>query len=183
MAGAWISQPKVEVAVVPYKIILPEPMISPLTASWAEGLVVARPTRLNWSTTKAAVVVPTVNKLFDKVLVPMPTCGPLPELTKKAGIMPVDEVAVLVPTAKLPQTSNKYLGEEVAMPTRLKGSRLTVRILARVVVAAKVEEAETIMPTVVVGLMALGPMNCQELGANKAKVCQAPKPLASEVNT
>ena len=112
------------------------------------------PTLPAGSTTNLTVLVPTVNKLFNKVLVPMPICGPLPELTKKAGIMALLVVAVLVPTLKLPQTSNKYLGLEVLMPTLLLGSRLTVKILAKVVVPVKVELAETIMPTVLVGLMA-----------------------------
>ena len=73
------------------------------------------PVRPKGSTTKDGVLVPTVSKPA-RVLVPMPICGPLPVLTKKAGTIELLVVAVLVPTLKLPQTSKVYLGEVVAMP-------------------------------------------------------------------
>src|SRR3989338_877824 len=133
--------------------------------------------------TKLGVVVPTVNKLVDKVVVPMPTCGPLPVLTKKAGTMELLVVAVLVPTLKLPQTSKVYLGEVVAMATLFSEMSTNKSSLPTVRSPAMVEEAETMMPTVLVGLMALGPAYCQELGASVAKLCQVPKPEVSEVNT
>ena len=69
-----------EVAVVPYITMLPEPMIFPWTAKVAEGVVVATPTLPTGSTINLGVLVPTVNKPA-KVVVPMPILGPFPELT------------------------------------------------------------------------------------------------------
>ena len=140
------------------------------------------PTRLKGSTTRAAVVVPTV-KRPAKVVVPMPILGPAPVSTKKAGTISVELVAVLVPKAISPQTSKVYRGELVAMPTRLLGSRLMVRRLAMVVVPVKVDEALTMIPTVLVGLIALAPMNCQLEGVMALGFCQLALPLLSLVKT
>ena len=115
------------------------------------------PSRPAPSTNKAWVVVPTVNKPAS-VVVPMPTRpSPLPESTYNNGVL----VSVDVPIAISPQTSSVYLGEDVAMPILLVGSLRTYTRLAIVVVPVKVELAETMSPMVEVGLMALGPMNCQ----------------------
>ena len=51
---------------------------------------------------------------------------------------------------------------------------------------AKVEEADTMSPTVEVGLMALSPINCQlepPLPPPPVAACQVPKPDALEVKT
>ncbi len=106
-----MGPPNVEVA-VPYKTILPEPMILPWTANWALGVVVApMPVLPVGSITKDGVDVPTVRSPA-KVVVPMPILPPSPESTNKAGVL----VSVLVPTLKSPQTSSLYLGVVVAMP-------------------------------------------------------------------
>ena len=103
---------KVEEAVAPKTTMLPEPMMLPWTAKVSLGVLEAMPVLPVGSMTKYGVLVPTVRSPA-KVVVPMPTCPPLPELINKIGVF----VSVLVPKLMSPQTSSKYLGVVVPMPT------------------------------------------------------------------
>ena len=113
-------------------------------------------------------MLPWTAKVSDGVLVAIPT--------RPSGA--TTNLGVVVPTVKSPAS--------VVVPMPMRPSETSTNKLAEVYLSeltvrspAKVELAETMMPTDEVGLMALGPMNCQLEGVIQEVSFHSELPKAS----